>query len=499
MNQRRIALFLAALSISLFITPPSNASAAEVWTSRTSAADNDWRSVTYGNGIYVAVASSGTGNRVMTSPDGITWTSRSSAADLFWISVTYGNGLFVAVARTISAVGTNNRVMTSPDGITWTIRTSAADYDWVGITYGNGTFVAVANAGAGNRVMTSPDGITWTLRASANDASGWFAVAYGAGTFVAVAFSGTDRVMTSPDGITWTARSAAANLLWLNLIYANDLFIALANDNAPNNSFMTSPDGITWTRRDHSFDVKLTAIAYGGGKFYAVSSFVTGKPTLVISSADAITWESQTSASDNNWRSIVFANNLFVAVAFSGTGNRVMTFSVASAPPSDNSETTPSAAELEARRQRAIALKRSEVQEAVKNKRILTLELLNGADLPTVNGENLNLVNVQIVKLSDLERQDLNQVTTLLDKYATIQKLGSEYSQSVSVRKLVSLGIIENNLYQKQYALGAIRKEPESKRDSLEEIQEFFQTVSSRVIGLKDEIRKLQQRLNSSR
>ena len=36
------------------------------WTIRTSAADNDWRSVAYGNGMFVAVASSGTGNRVMT-------------------------------------------------------------------------------------------------------------------------------------------------------------------------------------------------------------------------------------------------------------------------------------------------------------------------------------------------------------------------------------------------------------------------------------------------
>src|SRR5688572_11845637 len=75
------------------------------WISRTSAADNTWNSVTYGNGLFVAVASSGTGNRVMTSPDGITWTARTSAADNNWTSVTYGNGLFVAVANS----GTGNR------------------------------------------------------------------------------------------------------------------------------------------------------------------------------------------------------------------------------------------------------------------------------------------------------------------------------------------------------------------------------------------------------
>jgi len=45
----------------------------------------------------------------MTSPDAIVWTSRASAADNSWTSVTYGNGLFVAIAYT----GTGNRVMTS--------------------------------------------------------------------------------------------------------------------------------------------------------------------------------------------------------------------------------------------------------------------------------------------------------------------------------------------------------------------------------------------------
>ena len=82
----------------------------------------------------------------------LSWTVRASAADNNWLGVTYGNGLFVAVADS----GTGNRVMTSPDGITWTIRASAADNGWFGVTYGNGLFVAVATSGTGNRVMTSP-------------------------------------------------------------------------------------------------------------------------------------------------------------------------------------------------------------------------------------------------------------------------------------------------------------------------------------------------------
>jgi hypothetical protein len=123
------------------------------WTSRTSAENIEWSSITYGNGLFVAVAKTGVGNRVMTSPDGITWTSRTSAADNVWSGITYGNGLFVAVGTS----GTDNPLMTSPDGTTWTSRTYAAYNRWNSITYGNGLFVAVAISGVGNRVMTSSD------------------------------------------------------------------------------------------------------------------------------------------------------------------------------------------------------------------------------------------------------------------------------------------------------------------------------------------------------
>ena len=67
------------------------------WATTTAAGNNDsWASVTYGNGLFVAVGVSG--DRVMTSPDGITWTARSAAGDDDSLTgLTYGNGLFVAV------------------------------------------------------------------------------------------------------------------------------------------------------------------------------------------------------------------------------------------------------------------------------------------------------------------------------------------------------------------------------------------------------------------
>lgn len=284
----------------------------EAWTSEVSAADNNWRAVTYGNGLFVAVSSNGTGDRVMTSPDGETWTSRTSAADNSWQGVTYGNSLFVAVAST----GTD-RVMTSPDGITWTLRSTAGDAEqWVDVVYGNGLYVAVGVGGGA--VMTSPDGITWTLRTipSANDL---YSVTYGNSLFVAVGDSG--YTITSTDGITWTQRTPASLSDWVGITYADRLFVAVSNVGSVN-SISTSPDGITWTLRTAPNTNVIEAVTYGNNLFVAITS--TGTGNRAIKSNDGINWVADDTTADNDWRWVTFGNGIFVAVAASGTGDRVM-------------------------------------------------------------------------------------------------------------------------------------------------------------------------------
>ena len=296
------------------------------WTSRTSASDNDWWGIAYGNGTYVAVGISGSGNRVMTSPDGVNWTSRNSAADNYWYGITYGNGLFVAVGFS----GTGNRVMTSPDGITWTTRNSQSDINWSSVVYGNGIFVVVSNTGGTQRVLTSSDGITWTLRnvTSSNALNAWYSVTYGNGLFVAVSNNsynggtgGTDRVMTSPDGITWTTRTTPSNA-WYSVTYGNGLFVAVAATGT-GDRVMTSTDGINWTSRSSAADSGWNSVTYGEGIFVAVAN--TGAGSRVMTSSDGINWTGRTAAAANSWMAVTYGNGRFVAVSNTGTGNRVMT------------------------------------------------------------------------------------------------------------------------------------------------------------------------------
>jgi outer membrane protein OmpA-like peptidoglycan-associated protein len=293
------------------------------WTARSAAEANQWTSVTFGNGTFVAVSNNGT-NRVMTSTDGITWTPRSVPAST-WASVTYGNGVFVAVA----GFGTD-RIMTSPDGVTWTPRGSSTD-SWAGITFGNNTFVAVASMGT-NRVMTSTDGITWTNRSvPTGGIQGWSAVTWGNNKFVAISFTGfNDRVMTSPDGVTWTNAQAIHNGNWSSIAYGNNLFVATASNSGSSSDYlMTSSDGITWTPRTAAVAVGWNAVVYGGGKFVAVSSSGSSR---VMTSTDGITWAGHSAADASGWSSVTYGNGVYVAIATNGSGARVMTSGALVAP-----------------------------------------------------------------------------------------------------------------------------------------------------------------------
>ncbi len=302
------------------LIPATSADLGVNWTQRASAADNDWSGIAYGNGLFVAVAATGTGNRVMTSLDGITWTARTSAADNNWKSVTYGNGLFVAVAYS----GVGNRVMTSPDGIVWTARTSAADNNWVSVTYGNGLFVAVASSGSG-KVMTSPDGITWTIRTFSSNPM--VCVTYANGLFMAIASNGSiSAIFTSPDGITWNSLPTTKNLI-TSVTYGENLFFAVTRYGV-GNRVLTTTDGLTWTSRTSAADNDWQSVTFNNGLFVAVAN--TGTGNRVMTSSNGINWTARTSAADNNWTSVTYGNGVFVAVASSGSGNRVMTSSYSS-------------------------------------------------------------------------------------------------------------------------------------------------------------------------
>lgn len=286
----------------------------QYWIGRTAASTNAWYGVAFGNGVFVAVSKTGTGNRVMTSPDGITWTSRTSAADYSWRSVAYGLGKFVAVTDVA------DRAMYSSDnGVTWTLSGASSSGAFNSVTFGDGKFVAVGPSGA---YMYSTDGITWT-QGTTSPARDWGTVTFGNGYFVAnCSNSGASnkKAIRSTDGITWIEYSTAYPSQ-IGSGFGGGVFVSVGfGASIITGGIQYSLDnGVTWTAATVPVDRIWSAVAYGNGRFVVVS-LETGLQNIVTSS-DGINWQvsgSLSAVGTGYLRSAAFGNSTFVTVASAG-------------------------------------------------------------------------------------------------------------------------------------------------------------------------------------
>ena len=109
---------------------------------------------------FLAIAQGSTSEA--SSTDGITWTLGTLPTFGYWSSVTYGNGVFVAVAVPSLAA-------TSTDGITWTLGAMPTSAYWYSVTYGNpvlppptsaANYIAYNNSIPGNATTTIKAGYT---------------------------------------------------------------------------------------------------------------------------------------------------------------------------------------------------------------------------------------------------------------------------------------------------------------------------------------------------
>ena len=299
------------------------------WLIGTSTGSKTWNGVCWSSelGLFCAVGTGSSNNRIMTSVDGATWIS-ATAPNIGWQAVVWAPelGLFCAIANS----GTTTQVATSPAGVdvasasSWTLRTTAANETWTGLCWSPelGLFCAVASSSTTSQVMTSPDGVTWTAGVSAANLT-WNGVCWssGLGLFCAVANAG--GVMTSPDGLSWTSRTAASSNDWKAVTWSPELglFCAVASSGT-GTRVMTSPDGVVWTTQASAVDNSWTSVAWSPdlGLFTAVAS--TGTGNQVMTSPDGKAWATRTTpATTQQWSGVCWSPELgiFGSVSKDGT------------------------------------------------------------------------------------------------------------------------------------------------------------------------------------
>jgi hypothetical protein len=309
------------------------------WTQYAMPSQQNWSSITYGSGVYVAVSGLTTVSTVGAySTTGSNWTQVTLPTSAAWSSVTYGNGKFVAVAST-------GQVIYSTNGISWTasptttlsgvVVTGSA---WLDVQFGNGVFLAIQqNAPAANSAAYSVDGITWTLTALSsnstwtnavyNPALSQWAVVAGPATLTGITatsnaitllnISSTSVSAYSTNGISWSlGGSMGVSQGFFNIVaYGNGLFVAAAAGTST--VVVSANNGQTWAGYQLPSVQQWVETAYGSGTFVVVSG-LTVSSNAAAYSTNGTTWTAATMPYAAKWTSVTYGNGRFVAISAAG-------------------------------------------------------------------------------------------------------------------------------------------------------------------------------------
>jgi hypothetical protein len=287
------------------------------WSSATLPSSAEWRSVTYGNGMFVAITCNS--DKAAYSTDGVNWSSATLPSSAVWYSVTYGNGIFVAVAFN------SNKATYSVDGINWSPVILPSTSTYVSVVYGDDKFVVITLE---DTVAYSTDGINWQLSRSSTFTNSvfWQDITYGNGKFIAVANSisintipGPNRAIYSNNGILWySTNPLPSSVAWKSITYGNSKFVAIANNDIAitfqpcgSNRATYSTDGINWSPATLPNSEYWNSITYGSGKFVAVAASISSDGTSfpgdkAAYSPDGINWFPATLPSSAEWYSVTY-------------------------------------------------------------------------------------------------------------------------------------------------------------------------------------------------
>lgn len=283
------------------------------WIARTipaAGASRGYYGCAFGNGIFVATTGGGASTVAASSTDGLTWTSRTIGSG-DWRAVTYGNGVFIAIGYG------SDLVQKSTDGINWiTGTTLPVSSNWIDITYDStlNRFVAISATSGTIAAYSDDNGTTWNSCVLPTTATWRSITTNNLGLFVAVANNSATYGAYSRDGITWSGSTLPATATWTSVCYgsAPGVFSASA---ASSTIAATSIDGILW-------NIQVQVNAVWNKTIYAPVTWRTGD-SLTINNNARVTVNTNQS---KFWISMTITNGeLYVTNSSTTTGIRFLT------------------------------------------------------------------------------------------------------------------------------------------------------------------------------
>lgn len=290
----------------------------------TTAPAGNWKSVSYGNGVWIAVAqtTSTTAGIARSTDGGATWSFVTTPAPAnAWNSVAYGNGVWIAVA---SSSSTTSAVARSTDnGLTWSFVNCPAHgtLNLSSVSFGGGIWVLLWDGALANGIARSTDGgATWSVSTAPAINSGWRCAAYGSGVWIAVCrLAGTTNgvAMSTDNAQTWTFITVPIAGDWFSVSYGNGKFVATNYTASISGSISSSDNGYTWSALSGTtLGGPIQSVTYGNNVWAMVADTTSTTLGISRSTDNAVTWsQPATSAPGGNWRFVAYGDGVWIAIA----------------------------------------------------------------------------------------------------------------------------------------------------------------------------------------
>lgn len=486
-----------------------------VWTEQSAVGDHNWHALASssdGSRLFAASESCGTsacpggiidvGGIWLSTDYGVTWTAVASTSGRRWFSLAANID-----GSKVAAVDLGGDIYTSTDfGLTWTQRqVGGTVHNWTSIASSIDGSKLVAVAGDGFIFTSVDSGLNWT-NYTPSGVTGFTGVSSSDDGSRLAASTWSDGIFVSSDfGHTWTRCTLTlpnpSNPAFLGHVSMSGDGAHLVTGSRPYNDnggiVFTSKDyGATWSSSAQGpYDYIGFASSGDGSK---VAAAIYGQSGVSTSENYGATWTFQRIG---NKGVIPIETNIDGSLLFLGvhggrlwTGIRVNVVSEAESQAALKAASDAAAARREAEKKAA----RIEITTRLKNSKDLTVDLFAMAEIPGVTATNIAFVQAEILALPEESQTDINQVLKIARRYEVVSKIGSDLVNYLQSNIFVEIELIAATSKHKVALVAAIRKLPETSRDTYEEIKSAIESTTASIQARKDRLAAVINR-NSSR
>jgi len=515
------------------------------WTARRAGgAVRNWESVaSSSDGDYlVAVASDGF---IFTSIDsGVNWTNYTPSGVTGFTGVSSSNdGSRLAVTTWASGLYTSSNY-----GQTWTLRTLPAPdpsqpthLQMVSMN-GDGSRLVTgtrANNSNGGFIFTSANyGVTWTASApSGLDYIGF--ASSGDGSRVAAAIFGQAGVSTSLDyGVTWSLQSTgnrgvipiATNIdgsllfvggygghLWTGSIPRSRVVAVVASatsatvpaaTNTPAAALAfaetTNTSAVRITPMDNPASASSTPFDLTNASIFDIAVVnISGPVEICVDGGPSIrlwhftngVWvDVTTRQTENQTCGLTTSFSPFATASLKASQAQADVSVKAASDEAAKAAAEAAAAKREAEKQAA----RADITSKLKSTKDLTVDSFAKAEIPGITATNIAAVQAELLALPEATRTDINQVLKVAHKYEVVGNIGSDRINYLQSNSFIEIGLIPATSKNKVALVAAVRKLPESARDTYAEIKAAIDAETAKLKTRSDRLAAVISR-NASR